>query len=267
LRPELQRYVKNIDAAIEAKLAPYRGSRFYEPLMTALAGGKRLRPLLLLLSYESLGGSEADPLSAAVAVELLHTESLIHDDLIDRDLERRGAPAFHVKYGEQLAILSVDYALSVILELGLEYEDSRVLQEMARAVTRTCEGQLAELQLKGRGPLDAKDYLHIVELKTGSLFEASAKIGALIAEAAPSEIEELAALGRNLGSTYQICDDARDREGWASAMDDPGGEEQGASLPQLVQQLRAEAASRFAGLGNPQAKKLLGMYADELIGV
>ncbi len=108
-------YRARIDHALLAELQQWNSSPFFTPFVRALTGGKRLRPMLVLLACESVGGRECDPLPAAVAVELAHMESLVHDDVIDDDIFRRGSAAFHTSYGREMALLSADFILSLIL--------------------------------------------------------------------------------------------------------------------------------------------------------
>jgi octaprenyl-diphosphate synthase len=154
---------------------------------------------------------DIDPLPAAVALELVHKESLIHDDIIDRDSLRRGKAAFHKTYDYETALLSVDFTLSIILDLIARYQDSRITQELALAISRMCEGALEELTAyKDQQPLSIDTYVNIVSKKTASLFEASATIGAIIGGAQENETKSLSNYGRLLGIAYQIQDDMSD---------------------------------------------------------
>jgi octaprenyl-diphosphate synthase len=184
---------------------------FYKPLMKALKGGKRLRPILLILSAESVNRQQIDPFPAAVAIELAHTESLIHDDIIDRDFLRRQAATFHAVYGNEMALLSADFILSMILEITSRYSDQRIAHTLARATSEMCEGELEELMAyKNTQRLSEDEYIKIISKKTASLFEASTKIGAIIAGAQNSEVNALSEYGRFLGIAYQIQDDIAD---------------------------------------------------------
>ncbi len=128
-------YLLKIDEALRRELDLYSWSEFYAPLRYACDGGKRIRPLILLLSAESIktkaiglvNVTENDAaFMAASAIELLHTESVIHDDIIDEENIRRGKPSFHVKYGYNNSILTADFVLGIILNIGSKMDDSRV---------------------------------------------------------------------------------------------------------------------------------------------
>jgi octaprenyl-diphosphate synthase len=215
---KIDAYRTRIDNALLLELRQRENSVFYRPLSRALKGGKRLRPILLLLSYECTSRITEDPLPAALAVELAHTESLIHDDIIDRDLMRRERAAFHASYGSEIALLSADFILSIILNIIARYKDSRVAQTLSSATSEMCEGELEELKLlRKKKKLGEYQYISIISKKTASLFEASTAIGAIIGGAKESEIETLSKYGRYIGITYQIRDDITDQERTTSA--------------------------------------------------
>lgn len=202
-----------IDNALLVELSKRKDSLFYEPLVKALKGGKRLRPIFLLLSYECVGRTRENPFPAAVAVELLHTESLIHDDIIDGDFLRREAAAFHASHSTEMTILSADFVLSVVLGLTARYKDPRVAQALALATSEMCEGELEELMVSTKKQkLSVDEYINIISKKTASLFEASTGIGAIIARAKEDEAKALSEYGRLVGIAYQIQDDITDLE-------------------------------------------------------
>jgi len=208
-------YRSQVDTALNAELHQRRKSPFFAPFADAFTGGKRLRPILLLLAYDSVRRRDGDPLPAAVAVELAHMESLIHDDIIDGDGVRRDATAFHARYGQEMALLSADFILSMILSIAARYPDPRVMSALATATARMCEGELMErLVSETNKAVRPAVYQRIVLKKTASLFEAAATIGALIAGAMAPDLSALTAYGRALGVTYQIHDDITD---WAQS--------------------------------------------------
>ncbi len=146
-----------------------------------------------------------------MAVELTHLESLIHDDIIDRDIVRRGSAAFHILYGYELALLGADYIFAVILQLISSYPDNRIAGALASATSKMCEGQLTELTVyRKREKISVEEYVNIVYNKTASLFEASAAIGAIVGGAEKEEIKIVSDYGRMLGIAYQIQDDLTD---------------------------------------------------------
>ncbi|MCX8191731.1 MAG: polyprenyl synthetase family protein [Nitrososphaerales archaeon] len=201
-----------IEEALKKELIKYSNTHFYEPLLYAISNGKRLRPLILLISAECVdkGDSKIDPLPAAVAIELLHTESLIHDDIIDREEFRRGKVAFHVKYGYEASILTADFILAIILDIASRYNDYRIAKELSLAVLRMCEGEFNELKINLESRLNLDDYINIISQKTASLFQTAACIGGIIGGGHEEEINALSNYGLQLGIAYQIHDDIHD---------------------------------------------------------
>lgn len=211
-------YLSKIDGALEREIDLYTWSEFYAPLRYACDGGKRIRPLILILSSESVRNNEMESAAkigeptflAASAIELLHTESVIHDDIIDEQNNRRGKPSFHVKYGYNSSILTADFVLGIILNLGSKINNSRVSSELSNAAIKMSEGEMIEIKLSKQSEIDVDDYIKVLEYKTASLFEASAKIGAIIGNGGEDEIHALASFGNLLGIAYQIHDDLID---------------------------------------------------------
>jgi len=212
-------YLLKIDGALRQELDLYSWSEFYAPLRYACDGGKRIRPLILLLSAESIKTNATGLISiaendnafmAASAIELLHTESVIHDDIIDDENTRRGKPSFHVKYGYNNSILTADFVLGIILNIGSKMHDSRVSGELSKAAIKMSEGEIMEIKLGKDSKIKEDDYIKVLEHKTASLFEASAKIGAILSGGVEDEIHAMAAFGSLLGIAYQIHDDLMD---------------------------------------------------------
>ncbi len=212
-------YLLKIDGALRRELDLYSWSEFYAPLRYACDGGKRIRPLILLLSAESIKTNATGLISiaendnafmAASAIELLHTESVIHDDIIDDENTRRGKPSFHVKYGYNNSILTADFVLGIILNIGSKMHDSRVSGELSKAAIKMSEGEIMEIKLGKDSKIKEDDYIKVLEHKTASLFEASAKIGAILSGGVEDEIHAMAAFGSLLGIAYQIHDDLMD---------------------------------------------------------
>jgi len=211
IESKMSRYAERVDRAIGKEFELYAHSRFHDPLIYAVSGGKRVRPLMLMLSAESLGYEGDNVLDAAVAVELLHTESIIHDDIIDEENARRGRMTFHVKYGYSASLLTADFVFSMILSIAARYKDRRVAEVISSAALHMSEGEYSELTIDPKVyKLDWDEYLEIVANKTASLFEASAKLGALIAGGSDKEVSALANYGKYLGIAYQIRDDLLD---------------------------------------------------------
>ncbi len=210
-------YVSKIDNSLMSELGRYSWSEFYGPLIYACEGGKRIRPLILLLAAESIKISNRDNSSltddiflAGSAIELLHTESVIHDDIIDQENLRRGKPSFHVKYGYDSSILTADFVLGIILNIGSKINNPTVSGELSKAAIKMSEGEMMEIQLGKNPDISIRDYIQVLENKTASLFEASSKIGAILGGGTENEIHSMAAFGHLLGIAYQIHDDLVD---------------------------------------------------------
>jgi octaprenyl-diphosphate synthase len=205
-------YLEKIDVAIERELSRYSDSRFHGPLSYALEGGKRIRPLALLLAAEAVGCQDDDKvLDAAVAVELLHAESIIHDDIIDQEASRRGRAAFHVRYGYSTSLLTADFVFAMILAIAARYQDKRVATTISNAAMNMCEGEYAELTIDPEVyKLEWEEYLEVVSKKTAALFEAAVRLGGLAGGATPEQLDALTEYGRYMGIAYQIHDDILD---------------------------------------------------------
>jgi len=186
-----------------------------EPLRYALeSGGKRIRPVLCLAVCEATGGEVTEALPAASAVELVHTFSLVHDDLpaLDDDAERRGRPSAHVVYGEGVALLAGDALLGEAFRLVLSYERPEPARELAAATLGMIGGQY--LDITG----DDADLAALHRLKTGRLFSASVGLGLWVAGATEQEQAPWRALGDELGLLYQVVDDILDGDGFAARL-------------------------------------------------
>jgi len=175
------------------------------------AGGKRLRPALTLAACELIGGNPTDALKAASALEMIHTYSLIHDDLpaMDNDDLRRGKPTNHKVFGEGNAILAGDGLLSLAMVVLSKIEDIRVIQTVSRGALDMVSGQSMDLN----GKPDAETLLQIHAKKTGALIRAAVLAGAYCGGATPAQIEALTAYAEHFGLLFQITDDILDATG------------------------------------------------------
>jgi len=210
LMEDMRSRLEFFEKELLAELDKYRGYQLYKPLMYAVSGGKRIRPLLLLLSFECVGGKGDKPLPIAVAIELIHTQSLIHDDVIDHSKLRRKKPSFYMRYGNDTALLSSDFVLAMVLDIISKCEKNRIIaEELAKASLKMCEGELEEVKHQSNG-IDRETYIRILENKTASLFEVSAKLGAILGEGDEEEVQALSEYGRLLGIAYQLIDDIVD---------------------------------------------------------
>jgi octaprenyl-diphosphate synthase len=263
---KMKNYRVTIDDAISSELRQRMSSPFFEPLTYTLTGGKRLRSTLLLLAFQSAGGLQRDPLPAAVAVEIIHSGSLVIDDIIDEDLTRRDVEAFHASYGLKISLLNTEMLLSMFLDIVATYLDPRVTRVLAQAASTVGTGAFEELEvLQKKQPISTGEYINILEKKTAFLFEASAKMGALIAGARLNEINTLSSYGRLLGLAYQIQDDIADQTQDTSRnllrfLDGNSNDEQ--YLQELSTSYLIEAKQRLQELRPSEAKNLLVMLAD-----
>ncbi len=210
-------YLSRIDESLVRELDLYSWSEFYAPLRYASDGGKRIRPLILVLSSEAVridkekvADNSEDVSLASSAIELLHTESVIHDDIIDEEKVRRGKPSFHVKYGYNSSILTADFVLGIILNICSKIDDAHVSAELSKAATKMSEGEIMEIRFAKDPQLKEDDYIKVVEYKTASLFEAAAKIGAILGSGREDEVIAMGSFGHLLGIAYQIHDDLLD---------------------------------------------------------
>jgi geranylgeranyl diphosphate synthase type II len=188
---------------------------------SVFAGGKRLRPVLTLAAGEAFGARAQDLMPAACAIEMIHTYSLIHDDLpaMDNDDLRRGRPTCHKAFGEAVAILAGDalltqafYVLALKGASGKADRQVRVMREIATAagtVNALIGGQMADIENEGKpAPAETVNYIH--RSKTGAMIRASVVAGGIVAAATDAEVERLAEYGDRIGLAFQICDDVLD---------------------------------------------------------
>ena len=174
------------------------------------SGGKRLRPILLLLSCQALGGDPQKALDAAVAMEMIHSSSLIFDDLIDLDSTRRRRKTVHVRFGEGRAIGVGLFLASRATQIMALYRDERIDNRFAEALVQLSKGELMGVMADHENDFDV--YLEIAKLKTSSLFMASASIGALLGGGTEDQVEAMSEYGRFVGLAFQIRDDIMDSQ-------------------------------------------------------
>ncbi len=217
---------KIVDRALDAclKKSPETPAELSRAMRySALAGGKRLRPILCMAAAEAVGGDEKDALPAACALELIHTHSLIYDDLpcMDDDDFRRGKLTCHKKFGESAAILAGDAMLVKAFELvshsSTKISDKArlaVVYELSRAIgdSGLCAGQMIDLQVEGKN-ISPKTLQYIHKHKTAKLFTASVRCGALLGNATEKQLQNLTHYGEYIGLAFQIVDDILDVTG------------------------------------------------------
>ena len=223
---ELQTYLKTrkalVETALEKSLPITKPEKIYEAMRySLLAGGKRLRPILCLATCELFGGTKAMAMPTACALEMIHTMSLIHDDLpaMDNDDYRRGKLTNHKVYGEDIAILAGDGLLAHAFEhVALETYNVppkqiiRVIANLGKAVGAAglVGGQVMDLESEGKTDLDADTLTFIHTHKTGALLEACVSCGAILAGASEDDLQRLSRYAKNIGLAFQIIDDILD---------------------------------------------------------
>ena len=278
-----------VDAALERVLPAedtppatvHRAMRY-----SVLAGGKRLRPILVIAGAEAVGGAPREVLPTACALELIHTYSLIHDDLpaMDDDDYRRGRLTSHKVFGEAMAILAGDGLLTLAFKLVADNaalaRDPRVLRDVVTALADAAGtfgmvgGQVVDIESEGKTITpETLEYIHLH--KTAALIRAAMRVGALLGGGGPAAVEAIGDAGRDLGLAFQIVDDILDVEGSLEELGKTAGSDarkQKASYPALhgvpasrreAQRLVAGVKARLAPLGAPAAP--LGALADYVL--
>ena len=204
------KYIEKIDQALEKELDLYSESEFIEPLKYSLDGGKRIRPIILTLAAECVGKVDENTFAASCAVEFLHMESIIHDDIIDNETMRRQKDPFHIKYGYNTSVLTGDFVLGLILAISSRLDNARITKDLATTAMLMSEGEMIESRLETSEDVTFADYLKVIEYKTATAFEVAARTGAIIANGTEDQIEALTGYGKNIGIAYQIRDDLFD---------------------------------------------------------
>jgi octaprenyl-diphosphate synthase len=176
----------------------------------ALAGGKRLRPILVLLCARLARGSSARAARLGCVVELLHTATLIHDDVVDRAPLRRGRPSANARWGDDAALLVGDHLYSRCMALLVADGDLAVMESLATAMVSMTEAEVFQLERKREARLTEADYLRIIRQKTATFMSACCRIGGVLGRLDPASVEALAAFGEGLGIAFQIIDDSLD---------------------------------------------------------
>ena len=180
------------------------------------AGGKRLRPFLVLKSCKLVGGKEEDAIATAAAIELLHTFTLIHDDIMDKDEKRRGVPTVHNQWGVPIAIVAGDLLFAKVYEAITQFTDPKrvtakrivqVLKEVSEATVTICEGQTRDMMFESKKTVSEDEYFEMIQAKTAALFETSARCGGIIGGANNRQVERLGDFGRYAGIAFQVIDD------------------------------------------------------------
>ena len=197
------------------------------------AGGKRLRPALLLLACGALGYRGEARFIAAAVIEFIHTATLLHDDVVDESELRRGAPTANAAFGNAAAVLVGDFLYSRSFQMMVELDDMRVMQVLADATNVIAAGEVMQLMGSHDPQVDEARYLEVIRRKTAKLFEAAARIGAVLARSAPEMEERLARYGAHVGTAFQLIDDVLDYSGDEAAIGKQLGDDLAEGKPTL----------------------------------
>ena len=218
LKPVIGPGMAEVDAALRTALASEI------PLVRQIAdyiitsGGKRLRPALLLLAAGACGYAGRDQHTLGAVVEMIHTATLLHDDVVDESAQRRGRATANAAFGNAAAVLVGDFLYSRAFQLMVAVDRMAVLRIVADATNVIAEGEVLQLMNTGNASLDEAGYLTVIHRKTAKLFEAAARLGAVLGTQDAARIDAFARYGLHVGTAFQIMDDVLDYSGEAAAI-------------------------------------------------
>ena len=267
----------SVEAALDAAVRPAYPDTIYAAMRySLLAGGKRLRPILCLASCEAMGGSIEIAMPTACALEMIHTMSLIHDDLpaMDDDDYRRGKLTNHKVYGEDIAILAGDgllaYAFEYIATETRGVSPDRILKtiaHLAKAVGANglVGGQVVDLESEGKPDITVETLTYIHHHKTGALLESCVVCGAILAGATEVEIDKLARFARNIGLAFQIVDDILDLTATQAELGKTPGKDLAAQKATYPKLWGLEESKRQADRLIAEANLILSEFGDRAI--
>jgi octaprenyl-diphosphate synthase len=210
-----------------------------------LAGGKRLRPVLLLLMAGALGYKGTDHHKLAAVIEFIHTATLLHDDVVDDSNLRRGRPTANAIFGNPASVLVGDFLYSRAFQMMVECQNLRILDIVAEATNVIAEGEVMQLMNMHDASLDVDAYLRVIRSKTAKLFEASTRLPAVLTQSSAAVETACAQYGQALGTAFQVIDDVLDYDGDAALMGKNLGDdlrEGKATLPLIVAMQRGNPA-------------------------
>ena len=212
------------------------------------AGGKRIRPMLVLLFANALGFQGKERFELAATVEFIHTATLLHDDVVDESALRRGRETANALFGNASSVLVGDFLYSRAFQMMVSVNRMRVLDVLADATNVIAEGEVLQLMNMHDPDLAVDDYLKVIRFKTAKLFEASARLGAVLSGANPAIEDACASYGRSLGTAFQLVDDLLDYEGSTTQLGKNVGDdlrEGKPTLPLLIAMERSNAQDRL----------------------
>ena len=199
------------------------------------AGGKRVRPALLLLVAKALANGKETPhtLEMAAVVEFIHTATLLHDDVVDESTLRRGRETANAAFGNAASVLVGDFLYSRAFQMMVAPNDLRIMQILSDATNTIAEGEVLQLLNMHDPEVNEESYLQVIRYKTAKLFEASSELGAILAKASDAEREQAAAFGRHIGTAFQLMDDLLDYTASAAQMGKNAGDDLREGKPTL----------------------------------
>lgn len=210
--------MREVDAAIERRLdseVPLVGQVAHYIISS---GGKRLRPVLLVLTCRALGCDHPQRYNLAAVVEFIHTATLLHDDVVDESTLRRGRSTANEVFGNPASVLVGDFLYSRAFQMMVEGQNMQIMQVLADATNVIAEGEVLQLMNMHDASLDEAGYLRVIRSKTAKLFEASCRLAAILADSPPALETACAEYGQSLGTAFQVIDDVLDYDGNAAEM-------------------------------------------------
>jgi octaprenyl-diphosphate synthase len=211
------------------------------------SGGKRLRPALLILAAKAAGGGDRDSvIRMATVMEMLHTATLVHDDIIDNAETRRNMPSMNAQFGNQTAVLMGDWLYMSAFETSLRERSLRILDILTRLTRKMTEGELIQLTLVGDLDITEEDYFEILKRKTAYLFAACCEVGAILANSNEDVVDAMREFGLELGIAFQLSDDLLDLTSHSETLGKAAGSDllEGKLTLPLIRLLRSDASIR-----------------------
>ncbi|MGA9406145.1 MAG: polyprenyl synthetase family protein [Bacteroidota bacterium] len=211
---QYQRYKEIVDRQLQLCITKNEPRSLYQPVQYVLSGGgKRIRPLLVMLGCEGVGGSSRQAQHAAVAIEILHNFTLVHDDIMDNASSRRGRATVHTKWDTNIAILVGDELVALAYRELLKTRSpyiAHIVDVFTEGVVEVCEGQAYDKEFETRKHVSLDEYLLMIGKKTGKMVSVASEMGAVIGGGSTSEILALKSYGTSIGRAFQIQDDLLD---------------------------------------------------------
>lgn len=210
IRALVQADLQNVEDAINAQLETERELIYQLSNHLISGGGKRIRPLLLILCSQAFNYTGQDHIQLGAIIELIHTATLIHDDVVDDSKLRRGKQTAKEIWGNEASVLVGDFLYSRAFQMMVKLGELAVMQVIADTTNIMASGEVLQLMNRHNANISKQDYLDVIQYKTASLFEAAARLSAIVSGQPANTIETIASYGQNLGMAFQLIDDALD---------------------------------------------------------